>query len=296
MRRLFGTDDAALSAAMKLEYTYGICHFFSGVSDNHIFIRDFMGMPYDADEADFAAYDVINARKGLVKTTMGKRIVEDLLEAIRIKCITHRLKSLYHEILDGRKASLTEIAALHEEYLAIIASVASKWDVYRKGLTPNKVQDAYERLKTTFAQQLDALRNLPFLKLRICVPDGYGVQHTRLSLRKNGQWKQIVDKVFKPNYVGTALSECFIPFPKELLGADAVRIESFGIGGEGVCWLEIPNGTPKSITAVHGIVEHPEHLLDNDVKFAWFGSQSSRDDYMDEKRSSTVHSVEISLV
>ena len=106
---------------------------------------------------------------------------------------------------------------------------------------------------------------------------------------------QITDKVFKPNYVGTALAECFVPFPKELLGADALRIESFGLGGEGVCWVELPGGKAKAILAVHGVVEHPENLLDNDVKFAWFGSQNSYDDYMDSNRTSAVHSVELSF-
>ncbi len=67
------------------------------------------------------------------------------------------------------------------------------------------------------------------------------------------------------------------------------------MGGEGVCWIELPGGRPKSILSVHGIVEHPEYLLDNDVKFTWFGSQNSYDDYMDPHRTSVMHSVELSL-
>lgn len=294
-RRLFGTDDASLRAALKLAYTNGIYHFSWLVSENSLFIRDFMGMPYDAQEADSAAYDVIKARQGAVTTEVGRRIIEDLLDALHARTIANKLKTLYHDVLDGIAKPFDEIAALHEEYVALMESIAAKWDAHRKGITPNVLAASCPKVRERLAKNLDALRNSPFLKLRICVPDGYGVQHTRLSLRKGGEWHQVVDKVFKPNYVGTALAECFVPFPKELLGADALRIESFGLGGEGVCWVELAGAKAKAILSVHGIVEHPENLLDNDVKFAWFGSQNSYDDYMDSNRTSAVHSVELSF-
>ena len=294
-KRLLGTDDAALRAALKLAYGNGICHFSGLVSDSRLFIRDFMGMPYDSHEADFAAYDVIQARKDAVKTDIGRRIIEDILDALHAMTIADKLKSLYHDVLDGIARPFDEIAALHDEFVALWESVSAKWDVNRKGVTPNVLALKCPKIKESLAKNLELLRESPFIKMRICVPDGYGVQHTRLSLRNDGEWHQIVDRVFKPNYVGTALAECFIPFPKELLGADAVRIESFGLGGEGVCWVELPGGKAKAILAVHGVVEHPENLLDNDVKFAWFGSQNSYDDYMDANRTSAVHSVELSL-
>ncbi|MBQ7650382.1 MAG: hypothetical protein IJS15_05445, partial [Victivallales bacterium] len=294
-RRLFGTEDASLRAALKLAYSNGINHFSGLVSENSLFIRDFMGMPYDAQEADSAAYDVIHARKEVVSTEIGRRIIEDVLDALKARTIANKLKCLYHDVLDGIAKPFDEIATLHEEYTALMEAIAAKWDRNRKGVTPNVLAASCPKVKDSLAKNLDALRNSPFLKLRICVPDGYGVQHTRISLRKGGEWHQITDKVFKPNYVGTALAECFVPFPKELLGADALRIESFGLGGEGVCWVELPGGKAKAILAVHGVVEHPENLLDNDVKFAWFGSQNSYDDYMDSNRTSAVHSVELSF-
>ena len=150
-------------------------------------------------------------------------------------------------------------------------------------------------IKAQLEKQLSNLRNCAFMKVRICAPDGYGIQHTRISLRKDGKWTMVADRVLKPNGVNIALAECFLPVPKELLGADALKIESYGMGGVGICWTELGKAQPKAILSATGIVEHPEHLLDNDVKFAWFGSQSTREDYLNASRAETIHSVVLSL-
>ncbi len=224
-RRLFGTDDAALRAALKLAYSNSICHFSWLVSDANLFIRDFMGMPFNAHAADSTAYDVIKARMEMVTTEGGRIIIDDLLDALHAKTIANKLKRLYHDVLDGIARPFDEIAALHEEFIALCERMAAKWETNRKGITPNVLEGACKSIRENLAKNLEKLRESPFIKMRICVPDGYGVQNTIISLRKGGEWHQIVNKVFKPNFVETALAECFIPFPKELIGADAVRLD-----------------------------------------------------------------------
>jgi len=295
MSRLFGTRDVALRSALKLVYTQGLWRHFGSVSEGMLFTRDFFGIPYASQEIDFAAFNIISDRLGLVKTELGRRILEDLLDAVHEKLISHKLKRLYQDAMDGHPAEFDRIEALHREFIQLVESLEVKWDKYRPGISPNVFQAKLPGLKKQLAEQLDRLRNSAFLKLRICAPDGYGVQHTRVSLLKDGKWNLVADRVLKPNGVKTALAECFLPFPKDLLGAEALRIESYGLGGVGICWAEIGKVRPSGILSASGIVEHPEHLLDNDVKFAWFGSQSTRGDYLDAHRAAAVHSVVLSL-
>ncbi len=295
VRKLFGTDDPSLRAALKLIYSQGLWRHFGSIGEGVLFTRDFFGMPYNVQEIDFAAFEIIKARLPEVKTDLGRRILEDLLDAVHEKVISHKLKRLYHDILDGHAPEYDKIQALHDEFIALIESLEKKWDVNRPGIEPNVFRDKLPGLRKQLADQMDRLRNSAFMKVRICAPDGYGIQHTRISLRKDGAWHQIADRVLKPNSTETALAECFLPFSKDLLGADAIKIESYGMGGVGICWTEIGKIRPTAILSANGIVEHPEHLLDNDVKFAWFGSQSTRNDYLDANRAKAVQSVVLSL-
>ncbi|MBO4513425.1 MAG: family 20 glycosylhydrolase [Victivallales bacterium] len=295
VRRLFGTDDAILRTTLKLIYTQGLWRHFNSVSEGKLFTRDFFGLPYPSQEIDIAAFNIISEKLPQIKTDLGKRIIEDLLYAVREKIISHKLKKLYQDALDGHPAEFDKIEALHKELLQLIETLEKKWDVNRPGITPNVFSNKLPIIKAQLEKQLDNLRNCAFMKLRICAPDGYGIQHTRISLRKDGKWTMVTDRVLKPNGVNIALAECFLPVPKELVGADALKIESYGMGGVGICWAELGKAQPKAILSADGIVEHPEHLLDNDVKFAWFGSQSTREDYLNASRAETIHSVILSL-
>ncbi|MCQ2397512.1 MAG: hypothetical protein MJ106_07440, partial [Lentisphaeria bacterium] len=112
--------------------------------------------------------------------------------------------------------------------------------------------------------------------------------------KENGEWRCIDDSVPKPHDLNTALCEYFIPFNEKMTPAE-VKIEAYGMGGIGICHVEADGHVPCAITAVDGTVENPANLLADDVRFAWFGNQSTHDAYFNDAIADTVHAVIMTL-
>ena len=105
--------------------------------------------------------------------------------------------------------------------------------------------------------------------------------------------------MFKATRTDIANFQRFLPIAEENAAVEEVRIEASGLGGIGVTFVEVKLGgrrfVPAALTAETGRVEHAAHLLDNDLKFAWFGGQSTRSDYFDRHAARQVHSVTLAM-
>jgi len=72
------------------------------------------------------------------------------------------------------------------------------------------------------------------------------------------------------------------------------------MGGVGICFVEVRDRegrryVPCAVKECSGAVGNPEYLLENDVNFAWFGSQSTRSAYNSQEMFRAVHSVTLQL-
>ena len=80
---------------------------------------------------------------------------------------------------------------------------------------------------------------------------------------------------------------------------EAIRLECSGFGGIGINFVEVRikenQYYPSAVVEQYGKVENPVYILDNDAKFAWFGGQSTRDDYFDANASACIHAATLEL-
>ena len=150
------------------------------------------------------------------------------------------------------------------------------------------------------SKNLDSLQHCAFLRLRCSAPYQFIVQPVSILLCCDSLWHKIFQENLKPDSSETALFERFIPFKPSLERPEALRFELSGLGGRGLCYAELryPDGrvfVPEAVSAVGGIVEHPEHMLDNDVNWAWFGKQSSKEAFQSPALSALRHTLILSL-
>ena len=302
MQELFGNQDELFSAGIKQAMTSGFWRHFSSFSESHLFTRDFFGLPYAAMQTDELLESLLRQYLPGISNELGRIVCEDMLVALREKILSHRLKKLFHDSLDRgltseRKAAIEQTFAEGEQ---LLLQLEQEWEKKRPGITPNVFTQAKPELLEKLSQQLRLLEVGAFLRLRSCTPDEFIVQPISISLCYNGQWREVACGNHKANDTETALFERFIPFDPELGVPEAIRLELSGLGGRGLCYVEVrqPDGrvlVPAAITAVTGIVEHPEYMLENDVNWAWFGKQSSREAYLNPVLASLKHSVTLTL-
>lgn len=302
VQELFGSQDELFSAGIKQAMTSGFWRHFTSISENRLFTRDFFGLPYPAMQTDELLYRFLQQYLPRVSKQTGRVVCEDMLLALREKILSHRLKKLFHDSLDRgltaeRKAAIEQTFAEVEQ---LLLQLEKEWESKRPGITPNIFTSAKPGLLEKLSQQLRLLAGGAFLRLRSCTPDEFVVQPISISLCCKGDWREVARGNYKADDIETALFERFIPIDPELGVPEAIRFELSGLGGRGLCYVEVhrPDGNvlvPAAITAVSGIVEHPEHILANDVNWAWFGKQSTREAYLNPGLAALKHSLTLTL-
>lgn len=296
MEQLFGTRDTVLASAVTLALTQGLWRHFQSISRTTLFSRDFLGLPWHNIDADRIARKLLKQSLPQIKTDLGRRIAEDMIDALEEKCISHALKRYFLAVEEGAPADAQRFETLRNAFGELMDDNARHWEAWRPGIQGN----LFEEKKPWALQELDNFHNTlttsKFVRVRCCVPDGYVVEHLRVSLKfeRGGDWKEIYDGITKPQELTNALAEFYLPYHPEGR-AEAIRIEAYGMGGIGVCYAEVDGVPPKSISSISGFVQNPEHLLVNNVNYAWFGSQSTEEAYFSKPVADTRHVVELNL-
>lgn len=296
MQQLFGTNDPVLTSAITLALTEGPWRHFRSIADSTLFARDFRGLPYANFEVDEASRRLLQNQSPLVKTELGRRILQDLITALDEKCASHGLARYFNFVLDGHAGDAKRFQALKAKFAEVLDTMDARWNLWRTGIAGNLFAAKKGELLEQLEKAHETLLSSRFVKVRVCVPDGYGVEHVRISLKfaEDGAWQVVADQILKPHELNTALSEHFLPYQAHQ-NPVAIRLEAYGMGGVGICFVEADGMTPKAITAMSCLVQSPEHLLRNDVNFAWFGSQSTAEAYFSKPLADTIHSVTLTL-
>ena len=202
----------------------------------------------------------------------------------------------FHSVLDGHPAEFSTYAQLRTALASHLCKLQSKWNVLRNGIAHNVFAEKKQMLLDQFDANYQTLISSKFVKIRLCLPDGYGVEHIRVNLqfKKDGPWQLVKDAVLKQLDLNVAVFEHFLPYQSDSKPV-AVKIEAYGLGGAGICYVEADGTQPTTLLHTDGLVQNAEHLLDNDLTFAWFGPQSTRKAYFDSSLSSAVSTAVLAL-
>ncbi len=300
MRQLFGVTDPVFSAAVRMAVAHGFRRHFESFSTNWLFKRSFFGLPYPAMDTAQGLYNQIEALQGMVTKEIGRRVCHDILAALEEKILGDRLKKAYHQILDQRNQenALAEIATLTKDTEKWFEARQLSWQEWRPGITPCVFTAAKPKILAALNEHRTALTKGDFVNLRICQPDGYVVEQLLIEVCVDGQWLEVTRGSFKPERTDEALSEHFIPLQYDG-DISAVRLTATGMGGAGIAWIEIIQQgrkyVPAEILKLTGKVSEPEYLLENNIKFSWFGCQSTRRAYFDASIAGAENSVELKM-
>lgn len=302
MTELFGTTDDLLNAAVRQAQMTGFYRHFNSFSENRLLTRDFFGLPYQLIGNDELLHTLLTTLLDRCRRETGATVIRDMIVALREKILSHRLKKLIHDSFDRgltpeRRDALAQTA---REVSALLDHLEQDWKNKRPGIRPNVFTVAAPKVKQSLARLLDSLESRAFVRLRCCCPDEFIVQPLAIRLLVGGKWQEVARGNYKADSTETALFERFIPLPALAASPDAVQLELSGLGGRGVCYLEVhlADGTvlaPAAVSAVAGLVEHPENILENDVNWAWFGKQSTREAYLDRNLAAVKHSLTMRL-
>ena len=177
--------------------------------------------------------------------------------------------------------------------------MAEDWQNWRSGIVPNVFAAERKKISDMLEDHARKLATGAWVKISCCLPDGYGVENCRVFIKVDGTWQMAGEGVFKSGLGESATFQRFLPIPDGAGTVEAVRIEASGLGGLGASFIEVKLGgrrfVPGAVSAEAGRVEHSVHLLDNDLKFAWFGGQSTRSDYFDRHAARQIHSVTLAM-
>jgi Glycosyl hydrolase family 20, catalytic domain len=302
MHQLFGNDTAELAVGIRLMLSIGVPRHFEEFSEEHMFVRDAFGLPYREVESDKATFAVIQAHADKVTVPTGKRCIEDMLNILEEKLIAHQIKKTVHSIFDKGFSSrrgkelFSGVVILDN----LFDRFEHAWQKWRPEIKPM----VFPRIRTKLIPNLKALPERlakgSFVKISFCLPDGFGLEKCTVLLRFASCWRKAGEGVFKADRPDTALFTRFLVFEhsdEEKL--EAVRLECSGFGGIGISFVEVcikeKHYYPSAVVEQCGKVENPVYILDNDVKFAWFGGQSTREDYFDANASACIHATTLEL-
>ncbi len=302
MKQFFGTDDAVLSAAVRETLNLGMLRHFEGLGAGRVCTRDYYGLKTAALESDHAMRVILDASRTKVTTELGKRALEDMIDALDDKILAGRANRIAQEIFDRgvTAARLKKFADFRRDYGKFLDRMEAQWNIYRPGIEPNVFTLRRDRVEKNLKELEDRLSSGSWIRVGCCLPDGFGVENVQVEYQTAGTWHTAGSGVFKAADELTALFSRFIALDEDPgVPIEAVRLTAGGLGGIGVTFVEARSGgklyVPAALQAAQGRVANPEYLLSDDTTFAWFGGQSTRSDYLDMHAAAQHHGATLGM-
>ena len=294
--KLFGTDDTVFRAALKTALNSGLLRHFERLTEAALCTRDYRGLDIHSATGCAGNIAILKSSRDKVTTELGLRCLDDLIDALREKAFSDRGKFLAHEIFDKsctpeRRRAFTAFRKEFEEYLD---HMIGRWKSWRSSITPNVFAEKKDELLRALSDFEDRLASNAWIGITCTLPDIFGVEKILIEYKTGGKWHSLPATVCKPDQ--QAIFCRFFPLSADFSEkVENVRLTASGMGGIGINFVEIHSGgkhyVPRAILRVSGNVSDPGFLLDNNTTFAWFGGQSTRNDYFDRNAAEQRHSV-----
>lgn len=301
MDYIFGSTDPMLSYAVHMAISCGSIRNYHPGAASTALTRPFAGIPGDTFARDADILSMLEVSGAAVTAELGKKVWKDLWHAMQAKHLSNEFKTAFWDVLDyGFKEAYYHRAVRAAEGLEkLLESESASWEIFRKGISPNNIADDKKQRLADVQKLLEKLTGNNYVKLRFCMPDQYVVNSFDVEFLVNGQWiPSIVKNAAKSDYMENAVFERAVFIDLEA-PPQAVRVTVSGMGGRGISYLELfregKRYVPAALLEVSGQVDHPEYILSNDIKFAWFNTQCTRYNYNNPVTSRATHSVTFAL-
>jgi len=246
----------------------------------------------------------------------GKDVLNDILLRLKIEELHLNIRKFFSNIckyISGRreiqlKVILSEGNHILEEIERIKGIRRAQWRKFRPGILPVKTDtlytEIYEEIKILLNEiQSGELLRRGVLYIRYFLPDPYGVQKVKISIKYRGakKWEEIYTGVPKPDI--TDYSQIpyytFTHFISGFKIPEKVLFQTYGYGGIGITFLEIANKKghfiPVKTGKTTGKVSNPQAILVDDTIWTYLGEINTSRIFQNHKKANKIHSIEISL-
>ena len=257
---------------------------------------------------DYSELETLNMQKYVfeeirtkIKTDLGNRIINDIIEAYSYNILKYRLQKATRDLLepmkDGIKAG-EDINIIYQDVKELGKKRVQRWKEYRKGIVPCKMEKLFEDYLKLIKSLPELAKNNALMRVRFCLPDGFSAEQCKISLKYSKEWHEVFTDCCKAsNSNDTFYTRTFL-LPSSIK-PEAFKLEACGYGGQGLAFVEIINNTevyvPSAIISTTGKVIDPEYVLDNDCKWSFIGEKDTLKAFKDRKTAAEIHSIELSL-
>jgi hypothetical protein len=223
--------------------------------------------------------------------TCGTAVLHDLELSARIGALTGTLRDLVPAIYNPRQpaADRPRLQAMagevQQELERLIPLRAAQWAAARPGIVPDEATAVLQALRDGLVPAWERLNRPPqsddwWLILRLWLPDAHGAQRLQVTAISAGGEAEVLHGSFKP--LATMHGPSYtvqVPFTATN-PPQAIRLASWGYGGQGITFLEAHSCDkilrPAGIRATEGPVTHPEAILRDDSLWTYLGHQDYR--------------------
>ncbi len=292
VKQLFGIDDDSFLNAVSLYAE--MAHRMPSVS-----LKSLTGFPFfGLDNRQLPALQTIASvfmqYSGKLKDTRAEIVLGDILGDCVLKILEVRSRIACWALFHGQQgespdAILAEVEEAGKKYTDFCAK-------HRRKIDAKPVAKMLENWKNAFLEVKSSLKTKGVLTVLFALPDGYGAENMRISVRAGGKEIQVAEGCFK------VADETFFEFnfflPKNM-EVEAVRVEATGFAGEGIAYIsaKTAKGTfiPSGVTDAVGMVEHPEFILKPNVNYAFLGFRDALEEFRDQAKAKVVNAIEVSM-
>lgn len=292
VKQLFGVDDDCFINAVS---TYSeMAHRMPAVS-----LKSLTGFPFFGNDNTHLPVlqtitSVLMAYPGKLKDTRAEIVLADILGDCVLKILEARSKIACWKLFHGQQAEspeaiLAEVEEAGKKYMDFCAK-------HRRKIDTKKIEKMLENWKNAFLEVKASLKTKGVLTVLFALPDGYGVEFTKIFVRSNGKETLVGEGCFKVE--GETFFEFNFFLPKNM-EVEAVRIKATGFAGEGIAYVsaKTAKGTfiPSGVTDAVGMVEHPEFILKPNVNYAFLGFRDALEQFRDRAKAKVVNAIEVSM-
>ncbi len=292
-KRLFGVEDELFLQAVR-QYV-SAPERFAPPSSADLTGFAFFGPDRHVLEAWKTSAMLLMRFSGKLRDSRAEVVLDDMIDDSVMKVLSFRAQLAAWQLLNGQEAESMDGILRELDTLAVSRTEACIRHRGRAAAASFRAMFGQSRAALSdFAEALKKKKGV--LKVLFCLPDSYGAERIRISVRSGGEVREIAAGVFKHGH-DALFYRCF--FLPENMEIDAVRIEASGFGGQGVCHVSAATRRGKFIPAAllgaGGIAEHPEYVLAPDADFCYLGSQRIIGAFQDRSMAEMTSWIEIAM-
>lgn len=231
---------------------------------------------------------------GKTRNDFSELILSELITDCSLKILKLRSINIFFNLLNNQPSENINdiISELDEIYLR----QEELYNIHRRPCDLKHPKKVFETWKNALTDTYKKIKTQSYVKVLFNLIDSYGAQRTTISIKTNNSYTQTACGCFKGPASNMYYRYFFFESDSDI---EAVKIESDGFGGQGICHVSVhtPDGDyiPSAITEQGGEVINPRYILYPDASACFLGHNRILESFSDRTLAENSSYVEIKM-